>query len=106
MIAVQAQTGLNTKHIYQLNAIRNLLSGIIPLAATHRIDHKYPKLLNIPLLNTEYDAVHIPRKSMIGKLQPLEIGNIEINNVLGTKENSTTAISPVELLSMPPESSF
>ena len=43
---------------------------------------------------------------MIGKLEPLEIGNIETSNVLWTKENSTTAISPVELLSMPPGSSF
>ena len=50
VIAVQTPTELNTKHIYQLNASEDLPSGIIPLAVDHRIDHKYPKLLNIPLL--------------------------------------------------------
>ena len=38
-----------------------------------KIDHKYLKLLKIPLLNTEHDIIHVPRKSIIGKLKPLEI---------------------------------
>ena len=47
----------------------------------HRIDHKCPKLLNIPLLNTKYDAAHVPSKTILGRLQPREIENIEISNV-------------------------
>ena len=43
---------------------------------------------------------------MIGKLQPIEIEEIEISNVSWTKENSNTANSPVAVKSMPPESSF
>ena len=87
---------LNTKHIYQLNATKDLPSGIILLAANHRIDHKYPKLLNISLLNTEYDAVHLLRKTVICKLLPIEIENIEVSNILWTKENSYTTNIPAE----------
>ena len=68
VMAVQAPSELNTKYIYQLNTTDDLPSGIIPLAFNRRIDHKYPKLLNIPLLNTEYNAVHIPRKNL-GKIK-------------------------------------
>ena len=46
------------------------------------------------------------KKTVIGKLQPLEIENIEINIVSWTKENYKTAISSVELPNMQPESSF
>ena len=57
IIAVQAPSELNTKYIYQLNATDDLLSGIIPLAVNHTIDHKFPQLMNIPLLNIEYAAI-------------------------------------------------
>ena len=103
---VQAPTEPNIKHIYQLNASDNLPSGTLSLAVDHRIDHKYPKLLNISLLSTEYDAVHVPRKTVIGKLQRSEMESIEISSVSWTNENSKTPVSPVELLTMPPESSF
>ena len=88
VIAVQAPTELNTKHIYQLNASGDLLSGIIPFAVDHRIHYKYPKLLNLPLLNTEFDTVHVPRKTMLGTLHPIEIKNKEVSNIAWTKENS------------------
>ena len=76
------------------------------LTVDHRIDHKYLKLLNISLLNKEYDTMHITRKTIIGKLQPIEIEDIEFSNVSWTKENTDTINSPVKLPSMPPESSF
>ena len=65
VIAVQAPTELNTQHIYQLNASDDLLSGIIPLAVNHRIHEKYQKMLEIFLLNTEHDTIHILRKTII-----------------------------------------
>ena len=43
---------------------------------------------------------------MIGKLQPIETEIIEGSNISGTKENTNTANSLVQLPSMPPESSF
>ena len=73
---------MNKQHIYQLNAGDDLLSGLIPLAVDHRIHHKYPKLLSVPLLNTAYDTVYIPRKTVIGTSHPLEIEDIEVSTVL------------------------
>ena len=100
VISVQAPTKLNTKHIYQLTANDDLMVGIIPLAVYHKIEHKYPKLLSIPQLNTEHDPVHVPRKTIIRKLQPLEIEDTEVSNVLWTQDNINTTISPAELLSV------
>ena len=86
IITVHTPTELSTKHIYKLNATDDLQSSIIPLAVEHRTDHKYPKLLNIPPLNTEYNAVHILRKTVLGKLQPIEIENVEVSNFHGPKK--------------------
>ena len=58
------------------------MPGIIHLAVDHRIDQKCIKLLNIPLLNTEYDAVYVPRKAMARQLKPIGIENIEISKIL------------------------
>ena len=60
----------------------------------HKIDDKYSQLLRIPLLNTEYNAVYIPRKTIIGKLQPLYVADFKVSN------------KPTELPYIPPESSF
>ena len=38
----------------------NLPLGIIPLAVDHRINHKYLKLLNIPILNMAYTSQDQP----------------------------------------------
>ena len=79
VITVQALTELNTQHM------DDLLPGLIPLAVDHRIHHKYPKLLSIPILNTAYDAVYITRTTMIGTLYPIENEAIEVNDVSRTK---------------------
>ena len=97
----KAPTELNTKHIYQLDTADDLTSGI-SIAVDHRIDHKYPKLQNIPLPITEYDTIHIPRKTIIRKLQPIEIDDFEVSNISWTNDNTNSANSPVELPSMPP----
>ena len=81
VISVQAFTKLNTRHLYQLYATDNLPSGIISLAVDHKIDHKYPKLLWIYLLNTEHNMVQFPRKTIIGKLQPKDVTDSRVNNI-------------------------
>ena len=76
------------------------------MAVDHKIDHTYPKLLKIPLHNTEYDTIHITRKSVIGRLQPIEIEDIKVSNILWTKDDTDTTNSPAELPSVLPESGF
>ena len=98
IIAVQAPTELNTHHIYQLSTSDDLPSGLILLAVYDRIHHKYPNLLSIPLLNTAYDTVHVLRKTVLGTLNPIDIKNIEVSNILCTKENSNTTNSPAQIL--------
>ena len=93
MVTVQAQTELEIRHIYQLDIANDLPLEFIPLAVDHRIHHKDSKWSNIPLLNTEYDAVCILRKTVIRKLQPVERENIEVSNVSWTRKNPKTAIS-------------
>ena len=93
VITVQIPVELKTQHIYQLNAGDYLLLCLIPLAVDHRIHHKYPKMLSIPILITAYDAVHITRTTMIGILHPIEIEDIEVSDILSTKsENQTPQI--------------
>ena len=55
-----------------------------PLAVDCSVHHKYPKVLNIPLLNTEYDAVYIPRKTMLAILFPIDTETIEVSNIWWT----------------------
>ena len=106
LISVQTPTKLNTKYLYQLNATDYLLPDIIPLAVGHKIDHKYPTLLKIPLFNTEHVTIHVSRKTIIGKLQPIEIEDIEVSSISCTKDDTNTAHNPVKLQSMIPVSGF
>ena len=73
VISVKAPTRLNTRHLYQLDATDNLSPGIIPLAVDHKIDHKYLKLRQIPLLNMGHNTVQIQRNTVKGRLQPTDI---------------------------------
>ena len=105
VIKVQAPTELDTQHIHQLNASDDLLSYIIPQADGHRIHDKYPKFLSMVILNTAYDAVHIPKTNVIGTWYPIEIENIEVSNVLWIKtENWSTKNSTADLPVMLSES--
>ena len=64
---------------------------------------------SIPILNTAYDKVHIPRATLIGVLHPAEVESNEVSNISwtttqqlqdGTKNKST------ELPNLPLELSF
>ena len=95
-----------TEHLYQLDATDELLSGILPLAVNHKIDYKYPKLLKIPLLNTEHNTVHILIKTVIGTLQPVN-KDFEVSNISCTTDGTAdTTSSSIELSFMLPKSSF
>ena len=107
VILVQAWIKLNTKHLYQLDAADNSPLGIITLAADHKINHKYPKLLKIPLLNMEHNTVQIARRTVRGKLQPLDVTDLEVINILCTIDvTASTTGTHTELPCMPPKSSF
>ena len=107
VISVQAPTKVNTRHLYQLDAIDDLPLGSISLAVDPKIDQKNPKLLKIPLLNTEHNTVHIPRKTIIGKLQPLDVANFKVSNISWPTDGTvSTTGKPMELPCIPPESSF
>ena len=90
VISVKAPTELNTRHLHQLDATDNLQPGVIPLAVDHKINHKYPKLLRISLLNTEHTTVQIPRKTVIGNLLPINITDSKVNNISWTTDGTTT----------------
>ena len=50
-----------------------LLQVLFLSAVDHKINHKYPKSLSIPTLNTIYDRVHILRAAMFSMLNPIVI---------------------------------
>ena len=49
------------KHIYELNTSNDLPDQVIPIAVDHSINHKYPILLNTPVLNTSCNRVYVQR---------------------------------------------
>ena len=75
----------------------------------HKINHKYPKSLSIPILNTTHDRVHIPTVTVIGTLHPVETESNEISNISCTtteKLQDSMRNSSTKFLIIPPESSF
>ena len=106
VISVKGPTEVNTRYLYQLDAADNLPPGIISLAVDHKIDHRYPKLLQKPLINMEHNTVDIPIKAVICKLKPIDVTDAEVNNISWTTDGTTTSIKPAELPCMSPESGF
>ena len=73
----------------------------------HKINHEYPKLQKILLVITEQNTVYIPRKNIIGNLQPIDVDDFKVSNISFTTDGIANAInSPVELPCLPPELSF
>ena len=69
VISVKTSPLGNTNHIYKLNfSTFQLPQGVIPLNVIHRVDHKTPKNLNIPMLSTNNSYCSIPRSSPIATL--------------------------------------
>ena len=108
VIVVQTTPELDTQHISILDTSSNLPLGIIPLVIEHNIDHKYPKSLGIPILNTAYDRVCTPRATVTSTLCPVKIECNGVSNISWTTtENGKPAQEiATEFLIIPPESSF
>ena len=54
----------------------------------------------------ELNTVQIPRKTVIGKLNLIDITDSEVSNIFWTTDSTTTTNKPHELPFMPPESGF
>ena len=66
VISVKTSPLHNTSNIHELNfSTSKLPEGVIPLDVVHRVDHKTPGYLNIPVLNTNHSSCSIPRSSPI-----------------------------------------
>ena len=82
---VQAPIELKPQYIYELSASNDLPSNLIPLATDHKIKHRYPKLLNIPILNAAHSRLYIPKSIAFKTMKPVEIENAEICEALWIK---------------------
>ena len=51
-------------------------------------------------------SVQIPRKTVIGKLQPTDVTDSKVTNISWTTDGTTTTSKPAKLLCLLPESSF
>ena len=90
----------------------DFLPELIPLAVDHKINHKYQKLLEIPILiwHTEY----MPKSFAFRTLEPVKIDSAGIGVILWTKITSSKEdtmeniqkISQYLLLAISPQSSF
>ena len=56
-ITVLAPTEFKPQYVYELSTGDDSPSQFIPLAVDHKINHKYSKLLNIPILNMAHRKV-------------------------------------------------
>ena len=83
----------DTQDIHTLNTSNDLHLGLNPLVVDHKIDHKYPKPLCIPILNTAYNKDQIPRATVISTLDAVEVESSEVSNISWTtteqSQNST-----------------
>ena len=78
-------TELKLQYIYELIARHDLLSDLIPLAVDYKVNHRYPKLLNIPIQNIAHSRVYIPKSTICGTLILAEIENVKISETSWTK---------------------
>ena len=80
IIPVKLPVVLSDKKIHHLVSSDSVPEGLIPLDISHRVNHKYPKNLLIPVLNTTMEKVSMRKYSILG-LNPLSIDNCEINEI-------------------------
>ena len=59
----------NTNNLYQLNFdMFQLSEGVIPLDVLHRMDHKTPKTLNVPKMNSNNTTCSLTKNLPIATL--------------------------------------
>ena len=70
VVGIKTPTLCNTNNLYELNiSTFQLPEGIIPLGVLHRVNHKTPQSLNIPILNASSGSCSITRNSPIATLE-------------------------------------
>ena len=81
----------NTDNLYELNFdMFHLPEGVIPLDVLHRMDHKTPKTLTIPIMNTNNTTCSLTKNSPIATL--MLVGRCEeFQEVSWTKLQDNTA---------------
>ena len=70
-ITVKSQPQLNHDSIHGIQFNRQLPSGIVPLDITHKLNHKHPRKLLIPLLNISHNEVKIPKNTILGSISSI-----------------------------------
>ena len=101
IISVQAPIELNTRYLYQLDATDDLSLGIIPL---QWIIKSTTNTKITPAFSIEHNTVNIPRMTIIGKLQSLDVADFKVSNISWTTDGtSSTTNKPTELPCMLPE---
>ena len=62
----------NTTNLYRMNAVTaQLLEGVILLDILHRVDHKTPQYLNVPVLNANNVPCSIGKNMPIASMHPV-----------------------------------
>ena len=70
-IAVKSPPHLNNDSLHKIQFDRQLPSGVIPLDTTHKLNHKYPRELLIPLLHISHKEVKIPKNTILGSVNSI-----------------------------------
>ena len=89
IIKLQVPTELKPQYIYELCTSDDLPSGFIPITIDRKINHKYPKLLNIPILNM-VTTVYKPKSMVFRALKPVRIESAEISQTSWIKSRIQT----------------
>ena len=69
IVAIKTPTIQNTNNFYELNLDTfQLPEGVVLLDVVHRVDHKSPQSINIPILNTNNSSCSISKGSPMATL--------------------------------------
>ena len=70
-ILVKSPPHLNHDSLHEIKFNRQLPSGKIPLDITHKLNHKHPRELLIPLVNISHEKVKIPKNTILGYINSI-----------------------------------
>ena len=97
IIAVQTQPNLEQHKLYECGEKLQLPEGVIPLEAQHKLRHKMPVELKIPLLNTNDRDVFITKNTAIMTLQATdkiqEAGSFKWRKLDDTQEHTALEVA-------------
>ena len=68
---VKSPPCVNHDSLHNIQFDRQLPSGIIPLYIAHKLNHKHHRELLLPLLNISQKEVKIPKKPILGSINPI-----------------------------------